>query len=213
MASAPALSYPAGMIWLCSPDDSAESLPAAWLVSTPARPATLPERSALRRGMAARILARQLGLPPEAVAIGHDERGRPLVAQPRGSGLHLSLATRGGLVAVALAHRPIGVDVEAVDAHAAPPAALLHPEEQGWLLAQSQDERAHAFARLWSAKEAYVKALGTGFLRPPESFAVTLSPEGVIAVRDGGQAAASGVGRTIENGGQEILAAAVVVLG
>ncbi len=213
MASAPALSYPAGMIWLCSPDDSAESLPAAWLVSTPARPATLPERSVLRRGMAARILARQLDLPPEAIAIGHDERGRPLVAQPRGTGLHLSLATRAGMVAVALAHNPVGVDVEAVDEAAAPPLGVLHADEMSWLSGQPPERHALAFARLWSAKEAYVKALGTGFLRPPESFAVTLSPEGVIAVRDGGQAAASGVGRTIENGGQEILAAAMVVLG
>lgn len=214
MASAPALSYPAGMIWLCSPDDSAESLPAAWLVSTPARPATLPERSALRRGMAARILARQLGLPPEAVAIGHDERGRPLVAHPRGGGLHLSLATRAGMVAVALAHNPVGVDVEVVDDGAAPPLGVLHPEESAWLLAQPPENRALAFARLWSAKEAYVKALGTGFARPPESFAVALSPEARITVWDGPRAvAASGVSRTIENGGQEILAAAMVVLG
>lgn len=214
MASVPALSYPAGMIWLCSPDDSAESLPAAWLVSTPARPATLPERSALRRGMAARILARQLDLPPEAIAIGHDERGRPLVAHPRGGGLHLSLATRAGMVAVALAHNPVGVDVEVVDDAAAPPLDVLHPDEMSWLSSQPPESRALAFARLWSAKEAYVKALGTGFARPPESFAISISPEGRLTVRDGAQArAASGVSRTIENGGQEILAAAMVVLG
>ena len=152
MASAPALSYPAGMILLCSPDDSAESLPAAWLVSTPARPATLPERSALRRGMAARILARQLGLPPEAIAIGHDGRGRPLVAQPRGTGLHLSLATRAGMVAVALAHNPVGVDVEAVDEAAAPPLGVLHADEMSWLSGQPPERHALAFARLWSAK-------------------------------------------------------------
>jgi 4'-phosphopantetheinyl transferase len=214
MASAPGVAYPAGMIWLSAPDDIAADFPAAWLVATPERPATLPERSALRRGMAALILARQLGLPPEAIAIGHEPGGRPLVEQPRGSGLHLSLATRAGMVAVALARRPVGVDVEAVDARAAPPAAVLHPDESAWLLAQPEHERALAFARLWSAKEAYVKALGTGFARPPESFAISISPEGRLTVRDGAQArAATGVSRTIENGGQEILAAAMVVLG
>lgn len=214
MVGAAALPYPARMMWLSSPDDIAESLPAAWLVATPARPSTLTERSALRRGVAARILPRQLGLPPEAIAIGHDERGRPLVAQPRGSGLHLSLATRAGMVAVALAHGPVGVDVEALDDAAAPPLGVLHPEETAWLSGQSPSQRPLAFARLWSAKEAYVKALGTGFVRPPESFAVALSPEGRITVRDGARAvAASGVSRTIENGGQEILAAAMVVLG
>lgn len=214
MASAPALAYPAAMIWLSSPDDIAKSLPAVWLVATPERPATLPERSALRRGMAARTLARQLGLPRDAIAIGHDARGRPLVEHPRGSGLHLSLATRAGLVAVALAHQPVGVDVEAVDPGAAPPMDVLHPEEATRLLAQPQDERPLAFARLWSAKEAYVKALGTGFARAPESFAVSISPDGRVTVRDNAEtAAASGISRTIENGGQEILAAAIVVLG
>jgi len=213
MASAPALAYPAGMIWLSSPDDIAESLPAAWLVATPERPATLPERSALRRGMAARILARQLGLPLEVIAIGHEAAGRPLVDSPRGSGLHLSLATRAGVVAMALAHRPVGVDVEAVEAGATLPAGVLHPEEGDWLLTLPQERRPLNFARLWSAKEAYVKALGTGFLRPPESFGVTLLPGGELLVRDpAGPAAASGFSRTIENGGQEILAAAMVVL-
>jgi 4'-phosphopantetheinyl transferase len=214
MASAPALAYPAVMIWLSSPDDIAVRLPAVWLVATPERPATLPERSALRRGMAARILARQLGLPQEAIAIGHDARGRPLVEHPHGSALHLSLATRAGVVAVALAHRPVGVDVEAVEDAAALPLGVLHPKEISWLSGQPPSQRPLAFARLWSAKEAYVKALGTGFARPPESFAVALSPEGRITVRDGARAvAASGVSRTIENGGQEILAAAMVVLG
>ncbi|OYW67510.1 MAG: hypothetical protein B7Z40_06850 [Bosea sp. 12-68-7] len=214
MASAPTVAYPAAMIWLSSPDDIAADLPAAWLVATPERPATLPERSALRRGMGARILARQLGLPREAIAIGHDGRGRPLVAHPRGSGLHLSLATRGGVVAVALARRPVGVDVEAVDGSAPPPIGVLHPDELAWLLAQPPESRALAFARLWSAKEAYVKALGTGFARAPESFAVSLSPEGQLTVRDGAESAgASGVCRTIEDGGHEILAAAIVIIG
>ncbi len=214
MASAPAVAYPAAMIWLSSPDDIAASLPAVWLVATPEQPATLPERSALRRGLGARILARQLGLPPEAIAIGHDARGRPLVERPRGSRLHLSLATRAGMVAVALADSPVGVDVEAVDARAAPPTAVLHSEEATWLFAQPEHERALAFARLWSAKEAYVKALGTGFTRPPESFTVSISPDGRLTVRGGADAAAAtGVSRTIENGGQEILAAAIVVIG
>ena len=214
MASVPTVAYPAAMIWLSSPDDIAADLPAVWLVATPERPATLPARSALRRGMGARILARQLGLPREAIAIGHDGPGRPLVEHPRGSGLHLSLALRAGVVAVALAHQPVGVDVEAVDDSAHPPIGILHPKESAWLLAQPPESRALAFARLWSAKEAYVKALGTGFARAPESFAVSLSPQGQLTVRDGAQsAAASGVSRTIENGGQEILAAAIVVIG
>lgn len=201
------------MIWLTSPDMTAATLPAAWLIATGARPGNLTERSQLRRETAREVIARQLGLPVEAVTIGHDGKGRPLLAGPDGAGLHLSLATRAGLVAVALARRPVGIDVERVDAAAAAPLEVLHPEEAAMLRGLPEDTRPLAFARLWAAKEAYVKALGTGFLRAPESFAVTLLAADRFAVADPFNAGAiEGAVRTIENGGQEILAAAMVIL-
>lgn len=200
------------MIWLTSPEMTAATLPAAWLIATEARPGNLTERSRLRRETARELIARQLGLPLAAIAIGHDGKGRPVLTGRHGEGLHLSLATRSGLVAVALARRPVGVDVERVDGVAAPPLEVLHPEEAAMLRGLPKESRPLAFARLWAAKEAYVKALGTGFLRAPESFAVTLSAEDRFAVVDPvNPGAAEGTGRTIENGGQEILAAALVV--
>lgn len=201
------------MIWLTSPDMTAATLPAAWLIATGARPGNLTERSHLRRETARQVIARQLGLPVKAVTIGHDGKGRPLLAGPDGAGLHLSLATRAGLVAVALARRPVGIDVERVDAAAAP-LEVLHPEEAAMLRGLPESSRPLAFARLWAAKEAYVKALGTGFLRAPESFAVTLLAADSFAVTDPlNTGAIEGAVRTIENGGQEILAAAMVLLG
>ena len=81
------------------------------------------------------------------------------------------------------------------------------------LRALHEGERALAFARLWAAKEAYVKALGTGFARAPESFAVTLLSPDRFAVTDPQRAGViEGASRTMKNGGQEILAAAMVVL-
>lgn len=192
---------------------TAATLPAAWLIATGARPGNLTERSQLRRETARQVIARQLGLPADAVTIGHDGTGRPFLSGPDGTGLHLSLATRAGLVAVALARRPVGIDVERVDA-AAPPLEVLQPEEAAMLRALPMASRPLAFARLWAAKEAYVKALGTGFLRAPESFAVTLLSAERFAVTDPfNPCAIEGAVRTIENGGQEILAAAMVLLG
>jgi phosphopantetheinyl transferase len=201
------------MNWLTSPDTTAAKLPAAWLVATEARPANLIERSRLRRDMAQRIIARQLGLPLDAVTVGHDATGRPLLERPEGMRLHLSLATRSGLVAVALAEQPVGIDVERIDPTEAPPLAALHPEEAAMLRGLPEAARPLAFARLWCAKEAYVKALGTGFLHAPESFAVTLLTPDLFAVSDCALGlGAQGTSRTIENGGQEILAAAMIVL-
>ena len=201
------------MIWLDSPDMTAAALPAAWLIATGARPGNLLERSRLRRDIARRVIARQLGLPMDAVAIGHDAGGRPLLTRPDGARLHVSLATRAGVVAVALAERPVGIDVERIDATAALPLAALHREEAAALLGLPEDARALAFARLWAAKESYVKALGTGFTRAPESFVVRMLSQDRFEVCDAVLGSSEkGISRTIENGGQDILAAAMIVL-
>jgi phosphopantetheinyl transferase len=202
------------MIWLTSPTATAAALPAIWLLPSRQRPTTLAERSALRRETARRVIASQFSIPLDGVAIDHDERGRPLLARPLGTGLHLSLATRSGLVALALAHAPVGVDVERIDPLLTPPLAILHTDEREALLALPETARPLAFTRLWCAKEAYVKALGLGFARPPESFAVELVGQSGFTVADPERPGPiSGAGRVIENGGQESLAAAIVVLG
>lgn len=201
------------MLWLSSIDQTAPALPAAWLIATQARPANLAERSELRRSMGRKLLARQFSLPDDAVEIGHEQAGRPLILRPRGSGLHLSLATRAGLVAIALAHRPVGIDVERVALASEPPLAALHPAERRWLENLPAPARPLAFAQLWSAKEAYVKALGTGFIRAPESFAVHLdgSERFVVSDEQDGRTA-SGFVRLTKNGGHETMAAAFIVL-
>lgn len=201
------------MIWLTFPDMIAATLPAAWLVATGERPGNLTERSRLRRDMAQRIIARQFGLPASQVTIGHDAQGRPLLDRPEGASLHLSLATRAGVVAVALANHPVGVDVERVEPARELPIAALHAMEAAALRGLPDSARPLAFARLWSAKEAYVKALGTGFARAPESFAVTFPTPDRFDVSDALRGTtARGSSRTIENGGQDILAAAMIVL-
>jgi len=202
------------MIWLSGDTATTTSLPAAWLIATTRTPANLTERSTLRRETARGILALQLGLPADAIAIGHDGKGRPLLALPTGTGLELSLATRAGYVAVALADRPVGVDVERIDPDADLPLGLLHPRERDMLLDLPTGQRAIAFARLWCAKEAYVKALGLGFLRAPESFCITLAGADGFTVADpDSPGAVAGADRIIKNGGQEILAAAMVTIG
>lgn len=199
------------MLWLSSIDQTAPALPTAWLIATQAQPANLPERSELRRSLARKLLARQFALAEAAVEIGHEPAGRPLILRPRGTGLHLSLATRSGLVAVALAHRPVGIDVERVALANEPPLAVLHPSERRWLESLAAPARPLAFAQLWSAKEAYLKALGTGFFRAPESFFVQLDGADGFAVSDEqGIGHARGFVRLTKNGGHEIMAAAFI---
>ncbi|WP_420103730.1 4'-phosphopantetheinyl transferase family protein [Bosea sp. (in: a-proteobacteria)] len=199
------------MIWADDPTFRTPHLPAVWLVATLARPVDRAERSRLRRDTARQVFAGQDGFSGWDGAIGHLPSGQPVL--PARPDLYLSLATRGGVVAVGLAESPIGVDVEAVEPAADIPLPLLHPQEQAALAVLDGLQRAVAFSLIWAAKEAYVKALGTGLLREPESFAVSLPGGGRFAVFDPARRdTPQGRTRLIENGGQVALAAAAIVL-
>ncbi|MFE9251087.1 4'-phosphopantetheinyl transferase family protein [Streptomyces sp. NPDC007088] len=88
--------------------------------------------------------------------------GRPAL---EGAGPAFSLSHGGDLVAIAVAARAVGVDVEPRPRPrtVAEVASALHPGERARIEAAGGDEeRAAAFARLWTRKEAYLKGVGTG---------------------------------------------------
>ncbi|MEU0340413.1 4'-phosphopantetheinyl transferase superfamily protein [Streptomyces bobili] len=112
------------------------------------------------------ISAGALPLMREPCAGCGGPHGRPAL---RTAGVHFSLSHSGGLVMVALAPAPIGVDVEelataqaALDAQSA-----LHAAEAQELARLPAHERPAAFTRAWVRKEAYLKGLGTGLVRNP----------------------------------------------
>ncbi len=100
-------------------------------------------------------LAEIAGLRPEDVALAHDENGAPLC---RGADLALSLSHSGPYIAVATGRRAAGVDVErrrkASDAVA---RRWFRPEEAALLRALPEEDRARAFFRFWTIKEAALK--------------------------------------------------------
>jgi 4'-phosphopantetheinyl transferase len=162
------------MIWLTDTTIQAPTLPAAWLVETPLRPGTLPERSLLRRSVAASLIATQFSLPVADVVLAHDTKGRPLVdgmVSSKGRPC-VSYATREGVVLVALNHGVVGADVEYIAALPEIPWKVLHPRERDMLMACPERTRTVAFYRLWTAKEAFGKANGDGLLREPSAFAL-----------------------------------------
>ncbi|WP_051218384.1 4'-phosphopantetheinyl transferase family protein [Nocardioides insulae] len=83
---------------------------------------------------------------------GSDRHGAPYVV---GSDLRVSLSHTRGHVAAVAATGPCGVDVEVVPGGPAP-AGTLTPREAEWVGEQAAP--GVAFARLWTRKEALVKA-------------------------------------------------------
>lgn len=150
------------MLWLDSLT-KADSLPAAWLIATGEAHRTRPERTALRHATTRNVLATQLGVPQDQIKLANDAKGRLRAVGPDNAVLHVSHATRDGVVLVAMGHGRIGADIERVGAGAIPFAAL-HRAEQSWLHQLPETERDPAFAQLWAVKEAHGKRAGTGLI-------------------------------------------------
>lgn len=84
-------------------------------------------------------------------------------------GMFFNLSHSGAIAACAIADRPIGLDVqEACEYRDALVRRFFSPEEQAFLTASADKDR--AFGRIWTRKEAYVKALGMGITIPLASF-------------------------------------------
>lgn len=125
----------------------------------------LPAR---RRGfLLSRTLLRRLvpgitGTTAAALAFDRTGNGRLRLIAP--SGWHVSLSHADSLVAVAVANAACGIDIERP--RPTRPLALaaryFAPAERAWLEAQPHALRHDAFFRLWTLKEAAVKALGAG---------------------------------------------------
>jgi len=122
------------------------------------------------------ILARYLGVDPQALVFSNGPRGKPFFAPPLQAALKFNLSHSGNLALVAVTlNRDIGVDLEEI--HSFESAELLaeqffSPLENATLRALPEAERLKAFFCCWSLKEAYVKATGDGLARATDSFDV-----------------------------------------
>jgi len=123
-------------------------------------------RAALRR-----ILGDAIGLPPLEVPLIPATYGKPMLAAPH-DGLHFNLSHCADLALLAITETgPVGIDLEQ---KARAPELLecetsfCHPMEIA-ALPKDFTAKAAALLDIWTAKEAVLKALGTGLSHPPES--------------------------------------------
>jgi 4'-phosphopantetheinyl transferase len=119
------------------------------------------------------MLGAAMGVSPASVRIHRGEYGKPLL---EGGGLHFSLAHVRGAVAVALARRPVGIDIErrvplpGIEAIA---KTAFAPESGKALEAVEGEARTEMFYRFWTLGEAFIKATGLGVFQGLDTFAFT----------------------------------------
>lgn len=112
----------------------------------------------------AALLARHLHR--RSVTLARSVSGKPFIA---GGGIHFSVAHAAGMSVVAVASRPVGVDVESL---AEPPRAIdgvrryLSPWEGAWVRRGAGDDRLQRTLACWTRLEARCKAEETGLRGP-----------------------------------------------
>jgi 4'-phosphopantetheinyl transferase len=137
-------------------------------------------RFVVGRGALRSILASYLGSPPGSIRFAYGEHGKPMLAESTDAGsLEFNASGSEELAVCAVTvGRKVGVDIEL--------CRLPHDDtvvEQCFSPAERQafgtlasEEKPAAFYRLWTRKEAYLKATGAGLSRPLSSFEVTFLP-------------------------------------
>jgi 4'-phosphopantetheinyl transferase len=135
-----------------------------------------------REYIAAHALARLMlrdagGGRPEDWTFTVGAFGKPAVAGH--PDLNFNLTHCDGLVACAVsAEVALGIDAEPWDRDAPLDVAARYfsPTEHDWLMRQPAGERGRAFFRIWTLKEAFIKATGRGISQDLQSFAVGFDP-------------------------------------
>lgn len=172
-------------VWTASRDIADQMLP---MLSDEQRSRADGFRSVVARdlyvtayGMLRSLLAARTGTPPQDLAI--ERRQCPRCREPHGKpflsddpSITFNLSHSGGLAAVAVAsRREVGVDVEDLSKRRDIPrlaARTLSAEERRAFDASGEDPA--CFLRLWTRKEALLKATGAGLTQ--RLFDVSVSP-------------------------------------
>lgn len=212
-----AVSDPGVKLWLVDVTPDARRLEAAEPLLAPDEIARADRfyhrrdraRFVLARAALRALLGEAVGAPPLALSFAQGQFGRPALVGHNGPSFNVSHSGAFALVGLA-ARRTIGVDIEEMreNVDELDLARLFFCEDEYRALAALRDgARCDAFYRIWTAKEAVLKAFGVGIAEYLKAFAVTLAaPDpgsaalaltGLAPRPDGGAFAAKLVGVTL----------------
>jgi phosphopantetheinyl transferase len=124
------------------------------------------ERYVVTRSLVRIVLSEHLGISPREIRVNRTDTGKPVIAES--ASVHFNVTHSADLILLALSQeRPVGVDVERrrdVDRVRALANRWLTDLERGEVdrLTAHGATMSDAFLRIWSLKEARLKALGVG---------------------------------------------------
>ena len=130
------------------------------------------------------ILATRLDCRPADIAFELNRYGKPSLGKPASrEPLHFNASSSSSLGAIALvADTEIGLDIEKIkvgklDDFDSIVKNQFMQVEYDWYRQQEKSQRNRNFYRLWTCKEAYLKALGIGLSGELDRFSIDLRDE------------------------------------
>ena len=138
------------------------------------------DRYTAGRAWVRRRLGQLLTAPPDALLFAAGPYGKPTLAFPQTTpSLAFNVSHTKRLIALAVALRPVGIDIEdriPDELDSVADLVMSAEERRAFVRIPDAEGRRAAFLRLWTRKEAALKALGTGLIREPRSVTVGFGP-------------------------------------
>lgn len=120
----------------------------------------------------------------EGAPLAKGRLGKPSLAEH--PDVHFNLSHAKGIAACVVSDSVCGIDCEAVRPYRENVVRRAFSEEEQQLLGTvSGEERDRLFTRLWTLKEAYVKALGDGIAYPLNTASFSFGESGILTNIEG----------------------------
>lgn len=139
------------------------------------------------RGMLRALLGNYLGIKPDQIEFSYGAYGKPALGTTfHGKNLQFNLShSNDKVIYIFNWDQPIGIDIE----HARPMKDMddfalqcFTPNECNFIHALSKDKKQESFFKLWTCKEAFLKANGSGLTVPINQVEVSLATDGSASV-------------------------------
>ncbi len=130
------------------------------------------------------VLSEKLHMNFSEILIEQDKNGKPFYYAP--SGIHFNISHSGDWSVCALSELPIGIDIEMVQPIDLSIAKDCFTENEFERMTGFADknEQLDYFYTIWTIKESYLKAIGSGFSKAPDSFGAEIINDQILLTGD-----------------------------
>ena len=120
------------------------------------------------------VLSEKLHVNFSEIQIEHDKNRKPFYYPP--SGIHFNISHSGDWSVCAVSELPVGIDIEMVQPIDLSIAKDCFTENEFDRMTGFADKTKQLdyFYTIWTIKESYLKATGSGFFKSPDSFGVEI---------------------------------------